>query len=243
MIGSCACTYRLGDGVIKSPRIDVDDPEITRDNVKAMRVEANVYTILGLHDRIARCLYISPMRDMVTLEFYDNGNLKDYVAKHGPSQLDKWTKQMVEGVAYVHSKGVRHSDLRLDQWLLDSGMNARLSDFNASGYDECSALGLSGETALGNEGLRHFMPRDALEDNSIRSDLFALGSALYELECGRAPYADVDEDTVVERFARYEFPPVATLKLRCFVIGAWKGCFDSATDMLQQLEEQQRSND
>ena len=127
MIGSRSSTYRLGQVVIKVPRID-EEAEITQENAKATTIEANVYRILGTHDRIANRLYISPTKDMIMLEFYGHGNLKDYVAIHGPTQLHKWAKQMIEAVQFIHSKGVRHSDIRLNQWLLDSGMNARLSD-------------------------------------------------------------------------------------------------------------------
>lgn len=232
MVGSCSSTYRLGQVVIKVPRID-EEAEITQANVKATTVEANVYRILGAHDRIAHCLYISPLRDMITLEFYNNGNLKDYVATHGPTQLRKWAKQMIEAVEFIHERGVRHSDLRLDQWLLDSGVNARLSDFNASGYDECPTYGLRGEKALGLEDPSHFMPRDPSEDNSVRSDLFALGSALYEIEHGSAPFAGADEQTITEHFARREFPSVSHLTLGHIISRSWEGKVDSATKMLQ----------
>lgn len=43
---------------------------------------------------------------------------------------------------YIHSKGVLHADLRLDQWLLDDDMQPRLADFNGSGFDSQPVLGL-----------------------------------------------------------------------------------------------------
>ncbi len=73
MVGSCSSTLRFRDVVIKTPRVD-EEAEITQENAKATRIEANVYSILGEHERVARCLYISPTRDMVMLEFYPNGN-------------------------------------------------------------------------------------------------------------------------------------------------------------------------
>ncbi|KAF2769159.1 hypothetical protein EJ03DRAFT_374689 [Teratosphaeria nubilosa] len=221
MIGSRSSTYRLGQVVVKVPRIDTE-AEITQGNAKATAIEANVYKILGTHDRIANCLYISPTKDMIMLDFYQYGNLKDYVAYHGPTQLRKWAKQMIEAVQLVHSKGVRHSDIRLDQWLLDSEMNARLSDFNASGYDECPAFGLHGEKAIGDEAPSHFMPRNSSGDNSIRSDLLALGSALYEIEQGSSPFAGADDETITRRFALREFPSVSKLTLGCIILGAWE---------------------
>ncbi|RMZ28155.1 hypothetical protein D0859_07765 [Hortaea werneckii] len=167
VIGSCSSTYQFDQVVIKVPRID-EEAEITQENARATKTEANVYRILGTHDRIAKCLYISPNNDMIMLEFYSHGNLKDYIGVHGPTQLMKWARQMIEGVQFIHSKGVRHSDIRLSQWLLDPQMSARLSDFNSSGYDECHVLGMPSQKALGVEDASRFMPRDCCEDNSVR---------------------------------------------------------------------------
>lgn len=102
-------------------------------------------------------------------------------------------RTLIEAVEFVHSNGVRDANIRLDQWLLDSERSARLSDFNSSGYDKCPPLGLESEKAIRNEAPSHFMPRDPSGNNSVRSDLFAVGSALYELEHGSAPYADIEE--------------------------------------------------
>ena len=139
---------------------------------------------------------------MIQLEYYAHGNLRDYVAARSWSaaQLLKWALEMVQGVDLIHTKGIRHSDLRLDQWLLDAELNARLSDFNSSDYDACPALSLPREQSVGLENSSHFMPRGYEEDSSVCSDLFALGSALYELEHGSAPLADEDDDTITERF-------------------------------------------
>ncbi|KAK5109080.1 hypothetical protein LTR62_007536 [Meristemomyces frigidus] len=236
MIGSSSCTYRHNQVIIKVPRID-DEAEITQANAHATKVEANVYRILGVHERIAKCLYISPTREIIILEFYPLGNLKDYIALHGrnATQVGKWANQMIDSVHYIHSKGVLHSDLRLEQWLLDPHLNARLGDFNSSGYDECPALDLPARKAVGIEDPSHFMPRDACgEDNSVRSDLFALGSALYEVEFGDRPFEGVDGETITRRFERGVFPAVEGFVLRDIILGAWEGGFQSGAEMLRR---------
>ncbi|OAL56910.1 hypothetical protein IQ07DRAFT_582198 [Pyrenochaeta sp. DS3sAY3a] len=54
--------------------------------------------------------------------------------------LKRWSYQIIKCLAYNYLKGVRHSDLRLEQWLVDVDLNARLSDFNAAGFDDQSDL-------------------------------------------------------------------------------------------------------
>ncbi|KAK4892062.1 hypothetical protein LTR27_009412 [Elasticomyces elasticus] len=232
MVGPSSSTYRLGQAVIKVPRT-TDEAELTQENAKAAAIEANVYSILSNHQRIANCYYTSPTKNLIS-----NGNLKNYVENHGLTDLLKWSKQMIEAVEYVHSKGVRHSDLRLEQWFLDSGMNARLSDFNASGYDAYPALDLPAESAVGLETASHFLPRNPDGDSTVRSDLFALGSALYELENGSSPFAGADEETITDRFARGEFPPISDLTLGRLVSGAWKSEFQSATAILESFDSE-----
>ena len=64
---------------------------------------------------------------------------------------------MIEGVAEIHRNGIRHSDLRLDQWLLDEKLDARLCDFNASGFDANEKLDLQESKSIGLEVYSHFM--------------------------------------------------------------------------------------
>ncbi|KAL8942848.1 MAG: hypothetical protein Q9211_001211 [Gyalolechia sp. 1 TL-2023] len=199
MAGISSDTYRLGDQVLKRPRLD-DDEAIAEQNREATYVEASIYILLGNHPSIAKCLRIGPKRSYVVLECYPNGTLKDYVNRYRPNiaepRLKCWARQIIESALYIHSKGVRHSDFRLDQWLLDADFNARVTDFNGSGYDANLSLGLEGCKAMGNETASHYLPRDPTADNTVESDLFALGSVLYELAAGQKPFQSLDDYTI-----------------------------------------------
>ncbi|EEQ31276.1 conserved hypothetical protein [Microsporum canis CBS 113480] len=190
--------------------VGLDDVGITEQNMETCRCEAWVYLILGPHPLVTTCLSVSPSKDFIDLEFYENGNLKQYVDRHRAhiteTTLKGWTYQMIEGIAYVHSKGVRHADIRLDQWLLDGTFTARMSDFNASGFDPQPGLGLDGKLALGLEKPSHYLPRDPEVDSTVQSDLFALGSSLYELMAGRSPYEELDDGSIGLLFEKSASP-------------------------------------
>ncbi|KAK5678728.1 hypothetical protein LTS10_009172 [Elasticomyces elasticus] len=248
-----SCTYRIGQYIVKIPRIDIEDAALSEQHLEHAVREANAYRILQSHDRIAKCWHACPIGGLVALEYYRNGNLKAYVDKNGPTRLLTWAKQMVESVQYIHSKGVRHSDLRLDQWLLDSDLNVRLSDFNGAGYDGCTVLGIEAQPNSALESGAYFMPRDPELASTVRSDLFALGTSLYLLETGSTLFARGDEATIsysegynrdeaiTERFARGEFPSVSNLALGSMIKGAWEGRFGSATEMLYVWDSEVRS--
>lgn len=80
---------------------------------------------------------------------------------------------MVESVAYIHTKGVRHSDIRLEQWLVDKDLDALLSDFNASRFSDQPNLALKGRLAQGLDLSGHCLPRDPNIDNTVMSDNFS----------------------------------------------------------------------
>lgn len=235
-VGISAKTYLKGNIIIKVPRIDDEDDQITEANRKAARNGADIYVLLNKHPSIAVCNYISPSKDYLELEYYPHGTLRDYVNDHRnkitDAALKQWARQMIEGISYLHNKGVRHSDLRLDQWLLDVDWNARLIDFNGSGYDPCRTLGLEGSEAVGMERSSHYMPRDPSLDSTVTSDLFALGSVLYELVVGENPYEGLDDDMIMTLFEQGQFPSVKGLLLGNVIIRSWKMQFVSADDLL-----------
>ncbi|KAK6369297.1 hypothetical protein LTS17_009637 [Exophiala oligosperma] len=242
MVGMCAKTWRVGTRVRKEPRLDEDDDGITAQNLDAFITEANVYLILGSsHPLIAQCTFIDPQKTYIELEFYPRGNLRDYVkencAKIDRSQREIWGVQMIQSVSYLHSKNVRHADLRLDQWLLDGTGKVRLCDFNSSGYDEQPNLGLKKKLASGLEGIGYYLPRSEDTDSSVMTDLFALGSSLYELETNERPYSYLREDEVVEElFTRGEFPSTVGLIFGNEISSCWNQNFKSAGEILASLK-------
>jgi len=203
-----------------------------------MRNEANIYALLRKYPSIARYLTIAPARNYIKLKYYFNGTLKGYLDQHHAdiitSYLKRWARQIIESVNFIY--GVKHSDLRLDQWLLDADLNARLSNFNASGYDAKAALGLEGSKALRYENSSHCLPRDPMTDNGIKSDLFALGSVLYELVAAHRPYENLKDDAIRFMYKQGQFPNIEGPLLGDLVLGCWKGRFLSAYHVLRYGE-------
>lgn len=241
MVGIFAETYRIGNMVKKVYRKFPDDDVATEESMKATHNEASIYILLGDHPRIAKYLFTDPAKTYIELKYYPNGDLKRFIEKHGPHIEDAprkyWARQIIESAEYIHARGVRHSDFRLEQWLLDETLNVQLSDFNASGYDRNVEKGLEGSEAIGAETASHFLPRDYAYDNTVESDLFALGSTLFELITGKAPYDGQPRESIEAFFREGVFPSVEGLLLSEVITGCWTKKFLSAKEVLKFSEK------
>lgn len=137
---------------------------------------------MGKHPRITEYLSMD-CTDYVDIKYYPNGDLESYLRKNkssiAPALRENWFQQIIEAVDYLHEHGVVRSDLALRQFLLDGDLNTRLGGLNKSQY--------LGHPLLVIGQASHHLLRDPEELNTVASDLFVLGSTLYELLYGNAP--------------------------------------------------------
>lgn len=174
------------------------------------------------------------------------GNLQAYIDSGVPianSLRWKWSLQAVEAVVYVHQKGVIHSDLRPENYLVhatDKGsLDLWLCDFGGA---KCDDLGLN---------ISH-LPDDPFFDprmpwNSTAAvDIFSLGSIIYTILTGHWPYREgpslvtvedknAYETYVNEMFTAGSFPDVSSLKFGTVVMGCWDHQYSTAEEVLLQL--------
>jgi serine/threonine protein kinase len=236
-VGIFSIVHRLSDTVVRkvpSPSNNGDFPG----NCEAIRSEARIYNLLGTHPRIAECLSKGQTEDFVDLYYYANGTLLDYIKKNGEDTLNvrqrrwQWGRQIIEAIVLIHKHNVIHSDLALRQYLLDDHLDARLSDFGASAFP--------GHNAFGFENTSHCLPRDFNQPNTVQSDLFALGSTLYELGTGKDPYWDICDDEIIERYTQGVFPDVSSIFCGEIILQCWKTDFASAQQVLLSYQASPR---
>jgi serine/threonine protein kinase len=140
----------------------------------------------------------SPAEGLV-LQYMPRGNLRKHLRDAAatsstlPERL-QWAYDAAEGLHLLHSYGVIHSDVKPENILLDSNSRLKIIDFSGSSFD--GVIGSAIESA------RFFLPRPLKDPPSVRSDLFALGSTIYEIMTSRQPYEDLADDEVEARYSQ-----------------------------------------
>lgn len=161
--GSTSRIARLAPGVIiKYPRFSwwhsktAADKWFVRDMKRSFKVEERLLQILGPHPRIIES--VSPQllvtSDLIFIRFggvsddpfgllfaeASDGNLQNYIDQHhasiGMSLRFKWRTQAAEAIQFIHQRGVIHSDLRPENFLLHTivgnELDLLLCDFGGS---------------------------------------------------------------------------------------------------------------
>jgi serine/threonine protein kinase len=199
-------------------------------SVRACEIEAEIYIHLGKHRRVTR--YLTSGDGYIELRYEPNGDLESYLRTHTVTDGFRYrvARQTIEAVDFVHRKGIIHSDLSARQFLVDRHLNVRIADFGGSS--------LHGSEAIVMENATHFLPRDDESPNTVQSDIFALGSTIYEILVGQKPYEGKSDEEVQQLFSNMLFPPLEIIKdttWRSVIQRCWQCQYETTHEILRDI--------
>ncbi|RMY77305.1 hypothetical protein D0863_01416 [Hortaea werneckii] len=226
-IGSTSFVGELdGDQVLKYPLVASEREDIEH--------EARIYDILGDHPRILRCYGLHGVG--LRLERAANGTLRDVLKTGGSSFRDqlKWARQLLEAVVYIHSKQVFHCDISPRNCFITDEYDLKLGDFQGM-YVAPDGTVYEGYSR---EGSKASLPRKPAKVDQY-SDLFAVGSTLYEIMAGQEPYEDLDSiddmEEIESLFSKGTFPNTDFLPAHKAIERCWRQKYDCAQQCLDDL--------
>ena len=110
-----------------------------KDDYVSRHYKREAYLLSQLrHPNIVKLVEVFESKDLfcIAMELCSNGSLLDVLNDYGrldDSQVRWITQQIVYGLVYIHSKGIMHRDLKLENILLtDGGRRVVLADFGLS---------------------------------------------------------------------------------------------------------------
>lgn len=226
--GATGLVERLDSGdVVKSPWTG---RPTALDCRQEMAIEAQIYGRLGVHPRLVQFKHWDPVGYALTLEYMPNGNLKEYLLKHGREislfQRQRWVREVTEAVELLHSHNVIQGDVGPHNFLLDIDLGLKICDFGGSSLD--------GSQATVAPGVRYRLP--SLGGTAVKEDLFALGSTIYFIATGHEPFEELtDEDQVEKLYKDGVFPELTEVPFAEIIALCWRQKAESAK-MIMELE-------
>jgi RND family efflux transporter MFP subunit len=195
-----------------------------RDTVKRFQREVQAAAALK-HPNIVAAFDADESEEIayLVLEYVDGTNLYRLVKEQGPRPLAEgveFVRQAAAGLAYLHSRGIIHRDVKPANLLLAKDGTVKLLDMGlvrfASSEDlSCSEM----DQELTQAGIvigtvAYMSPEQALDTRSAdqRSDIYSLGCTLFYLLTGRSLY---HEETGMKTLLAHREQPVPSLREFC----------------------------
>jgi len=160
----------------------------------------------------------SPDGDWLVMELVMGKTLRELLSA-GPLAIRsvvRWGGEIAGGLAAAHAEGILHRDLKAGNVMITAAGDAKVLDFGiarALSLD-VSGPGLGQETTLSQPGTvmgtsYAMSPEQVLGwPLDPRSDLFSLGSLLYEMLTGEAPFRADSVQATLARVCNYRPVPV-----------------------------------
>ncbi|MDR6986388.1 serine/threonine-protein kinase [Paenarthrobacter nitroguajacolicus] len=174
-----------------------DDPSLVERFVRERSV------LLGLKDShivTVRDMVVEGERLAIVMDFVAGGSLRDVVKEAGtlpPEDAVNVAAEIFDALAFAHSRGVTHRDIKPDNVLLarpwsqcEAG-DVRVSDFGIS-----DVVGEKIRQTTGLIGTPQYMPPELISQgrSGPLGDVYSTGVLLYELLSGRTPFAGPGTD-------------------------------------------------
>ncbi|KAG8771622.1 hypothetical protein FRC12_003494 [Ceratobasidium sp. 428] len=122
----------------------------------------------------------------------ENGTLPEYIAKNPTIDRPELCAQISTGLAYMHTSGVVHGDIKGANILISVSGLPKLSDFGNAVLKKYTLQFTGGTSSLNAERAQHRL-RDCF---TKEADVFGLGMVFYEVLTGKLPFHDKLEHAV-----------------------------------------------
>lgn len=178
----------------------------------------------------------------IITEYLSHGSLYDVLHK-SPNVLTPTKRSIIaadvaKGLAYLHSQGIIHRDMKTLNVLLDDHYRAKICDFGMV-RTRCAQQPMTGLI-----GTAHWMAPEVLMSSPTydeKVDVYSFGIMLWELLTGKVPYGDMSTANiaiyVVEQGLRPEIPSTATPKIRDLMMRCWNANPAKRPTMTEVLQD------
>ncbi|KAK5125114.1 hypothetical protein LTR85_000789 [Meristemomyces frigidus] len=195
-----------------NPKAPNTDPAKIREMVKALDIEIDTMQHLD-HVNIVQYLGCEKKEFSISifLEYISGGSVGSCLRKHGKFEepvVSSLTRQTLNGLAYLHSEGILHRDLKADNILLDLDGTCKISDF---GISKRSANPYNNDITNSMQGSVFWMAPEVIraqsqalsvpagdgvdasyamsQGYSAKVDIWSLGCVVLEMFAGRRPWS------------------------------------------------------
>ncbi|KAG9440721.1 hypothetical protein H6P81_020886 [Aristolochia fimbriata] len=152
-------------------------------------------------------------RFYIYLEYVHPGSISKYVRDHcgamTESVVRNFTRHILSGLAYLHSKKTIHRDIKGANLLVDASGVVKLADFGMAKHlsGQAAVRSLKGSPYwMAPEVMQAMMHKDSGYDLAV--DIWSLGCTIIEMFTGRPPWSEYEGAAAMFKVLKNECPPI-----------------------------------
>lgn len=122
------------------------------------------------------------------------------------------TRQVLEGLRYLHSNGILHRDLKADNLLLETDGTCKISDFGISKksqdiYSNNAEMSMQGTVFWMAPEVIHSIVEDKKQGYSAKVDIWSLGCVVLEMLAGKRPWSNEAVISAIYKIGKTKLAP------------------------------------
>ncbi|EAY04711.1 CAMK family protein kinase [Trichomonas vaginalis G3] len=194
---------KLAIKIIPKSMISTPEEKLRFEREVNVIIKMNHPGIIKIHDFIIDANYF-----YLVMDYCSGGTLLSQVGinKLTEDAAKPLFKQILETVHYIHSQGIAHRDLKLENIMLDEFGHIKIIDFGFSRFVE------KGEMFMTPCGSPAYAPPEVIDGEKYDgklADLWSLGVILFALVTGELPWKGTNQIQIYNqiRNAQFDIPP------------------------------------
>ena len=125
-------------------------------------------------------------------EWVPGGSVSSLLKRFGPFSIDiikTYVQQILRGLAYLHSHGIIHRDIKGGNILVSNDGSVKLADFGASKKIEALGSESGDRMEMTMRGTPYFMAPEVFDEKYGRkADIWSVGGVIYQMVTGSPPW-------------------------------------------------------
>jgi serine/threonine protein kinase len=146
----------------------------------------------------------------MVMEYVEGESLSEILERWRPIKYDlalSIVRQICLGLDHAHAKGIVHRDIKPGNVMLTPFGRVKITDFGLAKLTQSNTSQTAANSILGTP--LYMSPEQAFgESVDNRSDLFSLGTVLYELVTGKQPFSSENYMGVIQNIINKDIPGV-----------------------------------
>uniref|UniRef100_A0A8D2E7P6 Mitogen-activated protein kinase kinase kinase 19 n=1 Tax=Theropithecus gelada TaxID=9565 RepID=A0A8D2E7P6_THEGE len=184
---------------VKQVALDTSDKLATEKEYQKVQEEVDLLKALK-HVNIVAYLGTCLQENTVSIfmEFVPGGSISSIINRFGPLPemvFCKYTKQILQGVAYLHENCVVHRDIKGNNVMLMPTGIIKLIDFGCAKRLAWAGLnGTHSDMLKSMHGTPYWMAPEVINESGYgrKSDIWSIGCTVFEMATGKPPLASMD---------------------------------------------------